>query len=210
MALRTKETQILNPKTSRVLKVFTVLVFAVIESVSALSHANGSAKVNTTDLSKLEMNYRQLEMTDYEDLEKKVELLKKQSRFAEALRLILARRDHDSSRGKLFQIIWSKLTPESLAKLSIALIDQSIRALKDNELSVRERASHVLILENMAREFGHRRNDFSEVLEKIAGAKIEIPDDVAHELREKKMKRTLSPSDTAQMYLNVLDLDKET
>ena len=130
----------------------------------------------------------------------------------DAIKLILSRPDQDNVVSKLIPDVRKKLNEfNSYYDTMASLSAEAIKGVGKDKLSSAERATYLVILQNMMSELNPEINGKDEVrkiFEKIRDAKIEIPRPVASNLFMGSMRKIESPSETAKKALSKAEKTK--
>lgn len=175
-----------------------------------------------------QFNYDDLQMSDYEEMDKrvqaKIKLSKKLLRevksdepseedqkaiepLREALVIILSRPNQDNMVSKLLPEVRKELVHLNAFEDTVASISSGAMAgLENDKLTEVTRATHLIVIENIVSEFApevdNKENDeFRQIFTKIRDAKIKIPDAVRKRLKLRSMLELKSPSDRADNAL---------
>lgn len=169
--------------------------------------------------------YNTLQTEDYDQMREKVQqrvlkakgILKKQKDLSEpadqeavdelreALLLILSRPNYDNMLSKLMPEVRKELSTLNAFEDSLhAVVSDAISAIDNEHLTKSDRATSLIVLENVLSEFKPElsdKEDIRKLFEKIRDANIKIPKIVEKELRMRSMVGKTSPSVKAKKIL---------
>lgn len=164
-------------------------------------------------LVRLDYTDSQLALKDFESMQSIVQKIKTRNLHMEdqdetrrinlkdAITVLFSRRDNDGTRAKLFRSLEADLDEDS-ADILETVVDESIENAKDSGLSVEERSTRLLILQNFIMELRPQMNKYRSLFEKIKAARLPVEDDVVKYRRLKGMAKADSPSDLAKALLS--------
>lgn len=167
--------------------------------------------------SKLELTSEKLKLLDLDQMtelvQAKVQSYKKtgsEMRIAEAIIISLARPNDDGLAEKLMDTVrFSLESSDTWEAAMIAAVDNSIKELQSGTAAAEDQITHLILLENLVAEYQpqflkqYQGPKFeTQVIEKIAEAKISVTDEAAAEGRLNMMKEPVSPSTLAQSLID--------
>ena len=171
-------------------------------------------------------NYSTLQTIDYDQMRERVEkrvrkakeILRKQKDISEpvdqeaveelreALQLVLSRPNYDNMLSKLMPEVRKELSTVNAFDDSLhGVVADALSAIDNEHLTRVDRATSLIVLENVLSEFKPEISDNEElkkIFMKIRDANIKIPKEVQNELRMRSMVGKTSPSLKAKKYLD--------
>jgi len=178
--------------------------------------------------------YNELQIKDYDEMTSMVrERLKKSAKIMkgsdadgdsapdqesieslrEALLLVLSRPNQDNMLAKLLPELRKELNTVNAFEDSLdSLAQEAIDGLGNKKLPVIHRSTYWFVLENILSEFKPEirdKADIKKTFEKIRDAKVEVPKDVAKDLKLRSMFKVESPSDRAKRVLEALGTESK-
>lgn len=171
--------------------------------------------------------YNELMIKDYDEMYKMVQTKLKASRavgsnsadenvndaeaiehLREAMKLIYSRPNSDNMIAKLMPEVRKELTGYSAYEDSISgLTAEALEVIKNEKAATSQQATALFVLENIMSEVrpeAERNDDLRRVVERVAGAKIKVTNDVMKDLKLRGMYKTRNPSDMAKDILKKL------
>lgn len=125
--------------------------------------------------------------------------------LTDGLRIVFSRPDQDESVDDLYGTIRHELQDlNSFPDVVRTLVDESVRALKDDETPVQEQGTYLTILNNLISETKPELrigNELYKSLESIRDAKLKVSDKLKNQMFLRSMSSPVSPSETAKIAL---------
>jgi hypothetical protein len=131
----------------------------------------------------------------------------------EALSISLSRTNEDAVAEKLLDTVRYTIESPDIWERSLdSVVQKSIDKLQDETMAPEDQVTYMIILENLVSEFKpefvkqYKSPKFeTNIIEKIARAKLEVSDSAQAESRLNLMKEQLSPSALAQSLITERD-----
>jgi hypothetical protein len=198
----------------------TINYFLSLMSLLTLLSSCSSAPMQTSE-SQLVYTYTKLKLLDLDQMgeiiQDKLRRFKKSGNeelIVEAISISLSRPNDDSVAEKLLDTIRYTIEAPDVWERSIdTVVQKSIAQLKSENVAVEDQVTYLVVLQNLISEFKsqfikqYQSPKFETIIiEKIAGAEIEVSDLAIAESRLNMMKEQLSPSTLAQSLLTERDL----
>ena len=168
-----------------------------------------------------DLTFKDLATKDYTAMEKLIRQkmgpdviddFEREPKVREALKLVLSRRNTDGKRTAMFLQLQG-LVPDVYFALSLQKIsDEALSLLKsasNNPADDLQKATGLVVLENLMAETRPKLNDFRSTFEVIRDAKIELSEDLKRISKLEGMSENVSPSVLAKRLLEAHPAPKE-